>query len=247
MGHLAESSSLLLLWHRRRCSIIQRGGPCFVALVVEAWPLHDQTERERESAWRWSLGSQKNLWCGPSFSLGWDKPGSVAPLRLVGCLIETPAPSWAYFYSIFSLSFFLLPCSDLSSSLFFSSPLLPSLSISLPLSSSSMVLRCVSACVHDRGKWKKNPTRLGFWFGSQYSLAFFLFCLAVFILRRHLPRWQELPVAGLAESMQYIYSKCFNPNAQKLFICINNWGIVHQKTVQFLMFVSVNLGFNLNM
>lgn len=76
-------------------------------------------QRERESAWRWGLGSEKDLWCGPSFSLGWDKPWSVAPLRLVGCLIETPAPSWAYFYSIFSLAFFFLPYSDLSCSLFF--------------------------------------------------------------------------------------------------------------------------------
>lgn len=133
-------------------------------------------QRERESAWRWGLGSEKDLWCGPSFSLAWDKPWSVAPLRLVGCLIETPAPSWAYFYSIFSLAFFFLPYSDLSCSLFFfSPPLLPSLSISLPLSLSSMVLRCVSACMHDRGKWRKKTTRLGFWFGSQYSLAFFPF------------------------------------------------------------------------
>lgn len=33
--------------------------------------------------------------------LGWEKPESVAPLRLVGCLIRTPTPPWTYFYSFF--------------------------------------------------------------------------------------------------------------------------------------------------
>lgn len=64
-------------------------------------------------------------------------------------------------------------------------------------------------------------------------LLFSPFCLSLFILRIHLPKWQELPVTGLAQSMQYIYSKCFNPYAQKLFICINNRGIVHQKLLSF--------------
>lgn len=157
-------------------------GKCFVASVLHAWPPHNQTRSERESAWRWSLGSQKDLWCGPSFSLGWDKPGSVAPLRLVGCLIETPAPSWAYFYSIFSLSFFSSPLLSPLLLSFFNSPLLPSLSISLPLSSSSVVFRCVSACMHDRGKKKKTYTS---WFlvwipkftcFFPFSVLLYLFC-----------------------------------------------------------------------
>lgn len=178
--HLAGSLSLLLHWGVRGYPLIQRAKQHFVAFQSLGCLAPPRPDRKRESAWRWSLGSQKDLWCGPSFLLGWDKPGSVAPLRLVGCLIETPAPSWAYFYSIFSLSLFSSPL--LKPFLhFFNSPFLPFLSISLPLSSSSTVLRCVLACVHDRRKWKK-PTRLGFWFGSQYSLAFFL---AVFILQRH--------------------------------------------------------------
>ncbi|TNN75086.1 hypothetical protein EYF80_014659 [Liparis tanakae] len=48
-------------------------------------------QKEGESAWRWSLGSQKDLWCGPSFSLDGDKPGSVAPLRgTTGCENRRP-------------------------------------------------------------------------------------------------------------------------------------------------------------
>lgn len=151
---MTPGSSLLSV---RGCAVILSGKQRFVAFQsLRCFGPSTARQKERESAWRWSLGSQKDLWCGPSFSLDWDKPGSVAPLRLVGCLIETPAPSWAYFYSIFSLPFFLLPYSDPSCSFFVNYPLSPS--ISLPLSSSSMVLGCVSACMHDRGKWKKNYT-----------------------------------------------------------------------------------------
>lgn len=93
------------------------------AALFKVWtpgPLHDQTKecvglvleaRQSERCVLWPL----------LFSLGWDKPGSVAPLRLVGCLIKTPAPSWAYFYSIFS--FFSLPLSVLFFTLSLACPL----------------------------------------------------------------------------------------------------------------------------
>lgn len=139
-----------------------------------AWPPHDQTEGERVGLALEPWQSQRSVVRPLLFSLGWDKPGSVAPLRLVGCLIETPAPSWAYFYSIFSLSLFFPP-PILSSLLlfFFIRPLSPSLSVYL-----------FSAVFFFHGvgmrfglyAWErktKKPKQLGFWFGSQYSLAFF--------------------------------------------------------------------------
>lgn len=56
-------------------------------------PSTARKKRERERArLELRLGSWKGVWCGPSFTLCWEKPGSVAPLRLVGCLIRTPAP-----------------------------------------------------------------------------------------------------------------------------------------------------------
>lgn len=104
--------------------------------------------------------------CGvaPPFSLGRDKPGSVAPLRLVGCLIETPAPSWAYFYSIFLL-FFHLP--------YFPPPQHFTFAFSVYLFTTVLLLLWCCFSLHAwQRKWKK-PTWIGFWFGSQYSLAFF--------------------------------------------------------------------------
>lgn len=77
-------------------------------------PPQPETEKEKARL-ELSLGSWKRVWCGPSFTLHWEKPGSVAPLRLVGCLIRTPALPGTYFYSFFSLYFF---CRDLSWPLF---------------------------------------------------------------------------------------------------------------------------------
>lgn len=84
--------------------------PCRKNEKVNGW-----NGGEGQSARRWSFWqAERDLWCGPSYSLGWDKSGSVAPLRLVGCLIETPARSWAYFYSTFLLPFSPFCCTDLS-------------------------------------------------------------------------------------------------------------------------------------
>lgn len=214
------------------CSLKREGLPCHLkpGAVLCCLSLRclapPRPDRERESAWRWSLGSQKDLWCGPSFLLGWDKPGSVAPLRLVGCLIETPAPSWAYFYSIFSLSFFflLLPYSDLSYSYFFFSTLDFCL-LGLSLYHCPLLPRCWDVfqpvCMTEENE--KNLHRSVSGLDPNIHLLFFPpFCLAVFILRSHLPRWQELLVTGLAVSMQCIYSKCFKPYAEMLFIYVNN-------------------------
>lgn len=128
---------------------------------------------------------------------------------------------------------------------FFNSPLLPSLSISLPLSSSSMVLRCVLACMHDRGKWKNLHGSV-----SGLDPNIHLLFSPFFLLYLFCADTCQDGKSSLSLVWQYpcsVYSKCFNPYGQKLFICIYNSGIVNQKTVQFLMFVSIKLWFNLNM
>lgn len=118
MRHLAGSLSLLLSLKPEGLPCHPRGVLCYLKVICKAPP---QPKKGRDSAWCWSLGSQRDLRCGPSFTLGWDKPGSVAPLRLVGCLIETPAPSWAYFYSIFFSLFFFPSPAQTSLALFFQS------------------------------------------------------------------------------------------------------------------------------
>lgn len=150
------------------------------------------------------------MWCGPSFSLGWDKPGSVAPLRLVGCLIETPAPSWAYFYSISPLSFFSSPVLK-SLLLIFVFCQLSTFALSVYLFTAVFFygVRCVSACMHDRGKLKNLHGSVSGVDPNTHllppppPLSFLLYLFYA----RHSPRWQELPVTGLAVSMQCIYSK----------------------------------------
>lgn len=149
-----------------------------------------------------ALAVRKICGAAPPFWLGRDKPGSVAPLRLVGCLISTPAPSWAYFYSIFSLSLFSSPLRCYVSS--------PTLHIGLLCLSLHHYLPLLqywgvflSVCITKKNQ--KKPTLLSLWFGSQYSLAPPNFFLFVFVLHWHLPRWLELPVTGLAGSMHRIH------------------------------------------
>lgn len=147
-----------------------------------------------ESARHWSFWQAvRDLWCGPSFSLGWDKPGSVAPLRLVGCLIETPAPSWAYFYSTFLLPYFPpFPAQ--------SPPPHPPYFLHFP----SALITCFTPNAWQRGIKKKNSHGLV----SKNSCLFFppfhfhLWCWYLFITN---PR-QEPPVTGVAPATQLIYS-----------------------------------------
>ncbi len=134
-----------------------------------------------------------------------------------------------FLFHFLAFFFFFSPTQS-SVALFFQLSTLPSLSISLPLSSSSAVFRCVSACMHDRGK-KKNPTRLGFWFGSQNSLAFFPFLSCCIYFAQTFAKMARSPCYWFGSIHAVYIFKALNSYAQKLFIFINNRSIVHQKKV----------------
>lgn len=185
----------------------ESGESCFVASNIDEGPppLPTTTREEESRPGAGALAARKICGVAPPFSLGWDKPGSVAPLRLVGCLIETPAPSWAYFYS----AYFFLPYTDLSSRIFSILRFSLLCFLFILLYPSSMLLTCVSVSMRD---WTVTRNLQGLVSNLDPNIVCFfspISFLLVFICYGSLPRWRELRVTAWAVSMQWMCSCLF--------------------------------------
>lgn len=180
--------------------------------------LHSKRKREKKPGWSWSLGSWKGVWCGPSFMLGWEKPGSVAPLRLVGCLIRTPAPPWTYFYSFFFYIF--LYWKDLSW------PFFISLVSSSFLSYHSVVTFLCFVLQRDERKiYMLVDIVHDYVVFSPFCPFWLYFFTAATCLRARIPcQW-----FGWMTAVNIYWVKCLHPYALKTFMGPSKRNYVHEK------------------
>lgn len=154
--------------------------------------------------------------------LGWEKPGSVAPLRLVGCLIRTPAPPWTYFYSIF-FCFLFSSARKTYLDLFF---LLSSLFYLLFFSRDSVLT--LFFALFDRGMREKSiwlVYTIHDYAVSSLFCPFWLFLTAATCLRARIPcQW-----FGSTTAVNIYWVKYLHPYALKTFMDPSNKNDAHKK------------------